>query len=496
MAEPVWQTKGKGNAAEELVRFCAGRDVSSLPPADLSLLPMDIWTNRAHAQVLHRAGVLRADELQSILRALKALETAAEKGEWQLDPACEDIHMAVESFVTEKTGTEIGGKLHTGRSRNDQIATDMRLWLREALLGLCYEILKLFSVLNQHGIDHADAVMPGFTHQRPAMVTSWGSLVLGHASALERDVRRLLDVISHIDVCPLGAAAGYGTSWPLDRRFAAELLGFDHVLEHPTDAVGNRWEPDAEASVNITLYLRHMATLAQDLIAFSSPNFGFIGLPKELTTGSSIMPQKRNPDLLEVTRAKTSLALGFSTSLLALGANEMSGYHRDLQWSKYLIMDLLREVLGLAPLAAQMVAGLTVNREAMRAACAQGFLEAADVADMLARTRKQPFRAAYKIVADAVAGSEREGRLTPESLGAALKEHGWSPLTEDEARSAADPSVNLNARKNAGGPCPEQTRELASSLNDCCLDLMKEAALRAKTWNVCREKCAGTFEPI
>lgn len=460
MAKPIWQTKGKGSAAEELVALCAGRDVVGLPAADLSLIPADLWTNRAHAQVLFRANVLDREELRAILSALRELESRYEKGEWTLDPSCEDVHMALEQFVTEKTGEAVGGKLHTGRSRNDQVATDMRLWLRDALLRLITEILQLIAALLQEAEAHAETVMPGWTHQRPAMVTSWGSLLLGYASALERDTERLLGVFSRIDRSPLGAAAGYGTSWPLDRAYAAKLLAFPRVLEHPGDAVGNRWEPDAEAAGAVALLMRHLSTLAQDWITLSSPAYFWIGLPRELTTGSSIMPQKRNPDLLEVTRAKAAAAIGSATALQALGLNEMSGYQRDLQWSKYMILDLFRETSGLAPLLAKMLEGLDIHKDTMREACQSGFIEAVDIADTLARSRRVPFRAAYGVVSDAVARAESSSFLTIIFINAALADHRMEPLSEAEAQVVERREAALAERKNVGGPAPEQTREL------------------------------------
>ena len=499
MAKPVWQTEGKGSAAEALVRLCAGRDVRGLPPVDEALLASDLWTNRAHAQVLHRAGVLTTDELRAILASLRDLEAEAEDGSWSLDPACEDVHMAVEQYVSQRAGDDVGGKLHSGRSRNDQVATDMRLWLRDALLALHGEIDGLVATLLDCASDHVETVMPGWTHQRPAMVTSWGSVLAGYASALERDMDRLLSVFARINACPLGAAAGYGTSWSLDRSYAARLLGFARVLEHPGDAAGNRWEPDADAATAIALFMRHLATLAQDWITLSSPAYGFIGLPKQLTTGSSIMPQKRNPDLLEVTRAKCAIAIGTATSLMSLGANEMSGYQRDLQWSKYLIMDLIREVSGLAPLLGEMLSGLDVRAEQMAEDCKTGFIEAVDVADTLARSRNVPFRTAYGVISDAVAIAEKDAqgqRLTRAALDAALSAQAMAPLSDSEAAPVEDPASGLAARCNVGGPAPAQTRELIESLRKRSVEWARLREAKVQHLEQCRVACRKAVDAL
>lgn len=502
MTHPIWQTKGKGAADTDFVRFCAGRDVNGLPPVDLSLLEADLWTNRAQAQILYRAGVLNPDELQAILDALRQLEREAGAGNWTLDPASEDIHMAVEGFVSTQAGAEIGGKLHTGRSRNDQVATDMRLWLRDSLINLIAEIGGLVESLLDCGAQYAETVMPGWTHQRPAMVSSWGSFLTGYASSLERDMERLLDVLKRIDRSPLGAAAGYGTSWPLDRDYAARLLAFSAVLEHPADATGNRWEPDAEAAGAIALFLRHTATMAQDWITLSSPAYGLLVLPKELTTGSSIMPQKRNPDLLEITRAKCALGIGTATSLLSLGVHEVSGYQRDLQWSKYLIMDLFREIVGLAPLLSRMVCLMSVNAARMREACERGYLEAADVADLLARKRGKPFREAYRIVSDAVAyaesgeGNQVPGRLTREVLAKALADAQWDSLSDEEAVILGNPEVNLLERKNLGGPSPERIHELIEIIGMRVADRQSQIVAKQQHIEACRSLCRDVERPI
>ena len=403
-----------------MLEFCAGRDVQPLPMADELLLPFDLWTNRAHVIMLGRQGILPGDLAQRALRALGELEAEWQAGRFSLKPELEDVHVNVERFVSERAGADVGGRIHTGRSRNDQVACDMRLYVRASLLdfGAAIETL-VRAALGQAG-HHADTVMPGFTHTQPAMPTTWGHWLCSYAQALLRDLERVQGAADQANRSPLGAAAAFGTSWPIDRELTAELLGFDRVDLNTLDCVGSRWEHEAQAAQVFALAMDHLATIAQDLILLSHPYWGFVRLADAYVTGSSIMPQKRNPDFAEAIRGKCAWLGGMVAGLLALPKGGMSGYNRDSQASKYAILDIVRECRAAPLVMAGALDTLTVEREAMREALGRGFLDATDFADRVAQELNLPFREAYDVAALAVRASGGAGRITPDAAERAL----------------------------------------------------------------------------
>ncbi|MFB3785417.1 MAG: argininosuccinate lyase [bacterium] len=455
MKSPVWQSRAKGTAREEFVAFAAGRDVVSLPEADNALTPYDIWTNQAHAIVLRDAGVYTDAEVKKIISALNQIEIRWVKGDWKLDPRLEDVHINTEAFVTEACGESLGGRLHTGRSRNDQVATDMKLMVRGRVLEFIEESLVLVRALLEHAREHTRTVMPGYTHHRKATVTSWGHWCAAYAQGLLRDIQRYQDLYERIDTCPLGAAASYGTSWPLDRRLAARLLAFEALQENTLDAVGSRGEAEAETVSALGFWLKRLSGLAQDIILFSTEEFGYLVLPADFTTGSSIMPQKRNPDFAEAIKGKMSLVSGYATALLSLNASNLGGYNKDMQWSKYAFLDAVREGRGAAAILAEVIRRLEVRRETMETAARTGFLNAVDVADHLARRRDLPFRQAYRIVSEAV-GTSRQPFFTLAALNALLVSHKVPPLAADEFQRISNPFACLLNRGHDGSPSPRQ----------------------------------------
>ena len=463
MSRAVWATEGKGTAEERMVALSAGRDVMGLPAADALLIPYDLWTNRAQAIMLGEIGVFDKSEVRSLLSALADIEERFERGEWRLDPVLEDVHMCVESEVSRIVGEEIGGRLHSGRSRNDQSATDIRLFLRDAVLALAGEWLVLLRAVLVHAENHLETVMPGFTHHRPATITTWAHWCASYAVGLVRDIERLRDTYPRLNRSPLGGAASYGTTWEIRCERTAELLGFSGVEANTLDAVESRGEFEADVVVACGQFLRRAARISQDLILFSMPAFSFVNLPKAWTTGSSIMPQKRNPDLLEVIKGKATVVMGYAQSLLSANLGNLSGYNRDTQWTKFVLMDAVREVSGVADGLAGLIEGLEIRTESMREATTRGFIEAVDLADMLARDRRLPFRTAYRIVSDVVGACEDEGRFVLDRVNAVLQGAGHAPMSESQFAAVTDPSVNLRRRTQAGGPHPDRVREVLQS---------------------------------
>jgi argininosuccinate lyase len=463
---PVWARRLASRAGEANVAYCAGWDVRGRAAADAQLLPYDLWTNRAHCAMLAKVGAIPKAKLARILRALREIEKHAAQGKFRLRAELEDVHLNVERFVEEHEGVEVAGLMHTGRSRNDQVATDMRLWLRDRTLEFVVEIVALSETLAKLAGHHTRTLMPGLTHQQPAAWTTLGHWAAAHAFAFARDATALLDLFPLVNQSPLGAAASFGTSWPIDRAYAARLLGFDRPQPNSLDAVTNRAEPETRAAALLAVWAQHAATLAQDLILFSSPPWSLVRIGDAYVTGSSIMPQKRNPDFAEVTKAKAALAGSIAGALLDLTRGDPSGYNREQQWSKYLIMDLFAELEGAPTVLAGALESLSVDKRRMRTLMAHDYLEAADVADYLAQSRGIPFRKAYRWLGEAVRRSESEKVSLAEAVNRVLAAGGGGIrlLSAEEQRDLASAEWLLARRTSAGGPSPQSVRAQCAEL--------------------------------
>jgi argininosuccinate lyase len=456
---PVWKDRLKEDPLKRILQYCAGRDVKELPMSDQALIPYDIWTNRAHCVMLLRRDIIGRSDARSLLKSLEKLSALHEKGKFTLDPEREDVHMNVEFFLKKDCGESIGMKIHTGRSRNDQVACDVRMYLRDKVLELVKETAHLVKTLLEWAADHLGTVMPGFSHTRHAAVTTFGHLLCSYAQALERDLGRLRFTYSMLNRNPLGAAAGFGTSWPLDRELTTELLGFSSCLANSLDAIGSLWEAEAQTAEAISFLMNHLSVLCQDFLFLSTPEAGMVEIPDRYVTGSSIMPQKRNPDVLEVTRAKAGLAQGALVSLFSLGKGLLSGYNRDVQYGKSVIMDLIGECEGAPGVLAELLPSMAVDAGAMEAMARKGFLNAVDFADALARDMDLPFRQAYRIAGQAVKESEASGEIQLQAVNAALKREGiGGKLDPVRYQGLMDPAANVSAKNHIGGPAPDAVK--------------------------------------
>jgi argininosuccinate lyase len=447
------------------IAYCAGRDTRSRPMADAALLPFDLKTNRAHCAMLCQRGIISPAKLRAIERGLSRIERQARKGGFELDASLEDVHINVERAVAGISGDAAAGVMHTARSRNDQTATDIRLWIREALLDSMEGVARAVRALAGFASTHRTTVMGGWTHGQPAMPTTLGHWAASHAAALTRDLQALEALWPRINECPLGAAAGFGSSWPIDRKLTARLLGFDRPQRNSLDVVSTRWEAEARLGAVLSVLMVHLSSLGQDLIFLSSPPRRLVYLDAAFTTGSSIMPQKRNPDFAEVTRARAATVQSLMNAAMSVGRGALSGYNRDSQWSKYWIMDLLEEVGGAPDLFARVIATLRVNREALERTASEEFVSAVDLADAVASSRGVEFRRLYHVVGEAVMRDLDAGRFDLGTVNALLKEAGIQPpMTADEFRTVADPRKAVMNRRSLGGPAPEdvaaQSREL------------------------------------
>ncbi|MCC7392769.1 argininosuccinate lyase [Candidatus Sumerlaeota bacterium] len=494
MSQPVWSKRvGDANIARANVEYTAGYDVAGREAADERLARYDLQTNCAHLLMLVEANIITVENGMAIASGLLQLREKNEMGETFLRPSCEDIHMSSETVLGELVGTEHSGRLHSARSRNDQVATDMRLWLRDEVAALAQDIALLARSIATHAQRHAGTVCPGFTHGQPAMITTWGHWTMSYLPRLLRDVRALGALLRELKTCPLGAAASYGTSWPIDRERTAKLLGFAHPTPSGADGIWSRGELELRFAQVAAQFLSHLSGIAQDIILLSSPPRDWLRLASEHVTGSSIMPQKRNPDFAEVTRARASVAAGIAQSLAGIGIALQSGYNRDTQWTKYLGFDAADNVRDAAALFAQVFDRMEVNAAAMKAACAEGFLNATDVADHLSSKRGVPFRVCYRVIGEVVRECDAAGAIQLPVLNAALKNQGIAELSAEEWQGLENPELLLAARTQPGNPAPTETGKSIALLSR---EIEEEAGLIAAAQQGWKAAIADTWKQV
>jgi len=493
--KPVWRGRMSAEPDSLALAYAAGRDVRPAPPSDAVLAPFDIWTNRAHVAMLADCGIIAQSQARTIGAALKELERLIEQGKFQLDPMLEDVHMNIERFVAARAGEQIAGLMHTGRSRNDQALTDMRLYLRQSILEMADSTLCLAEALLERSRSDAALALPGLSHTQPAAVTSLGHWWASHAQGLERDLAALRALEVFADQSPLGAAAGFGTSWPIDRVRAAEYLGFASVQTNSLDCVSSRGELEARFAAALACLMNRLSALGQDLIVLSSPPRRYITLSDAYVTGSSIMPQKRNPDFCEATRAKAALAHGALQALLGIGRAALSGYNRDQQWTKCLILDLVEETRAAPAVFAGAIRALRPEPERMARDAEAEFLNAVEVADFLAQKRGLPFRRAHAVVGEACRQAGVAGRLERQALNALLKREKISPsINEKEWRALADPRRILERRQSAGSPNPKRLRADLRNLEKRLRAEKKRLAERRKRIEAARRRAAQRLD--
>ncbi|MFC0267669.1 argininosuccinate lyase [Kushneria aurantia] len=468
MTQSTHQTWG-GRFSEPTDAFVAAFTASI--GFDQRLYRHDIRGSIAHATMLARVGVLTPDECAAIVTGLGEIEAEIERGEIEWSVALEDIHMNIEARLTERIGT-VGKKLHTGRSRNDQIATDIRLYLRDGIDAVASELTRLRRALIELASREADTVMPGFTHLQSAQPVTFGHHLLAWQEMLDRDQQRLLDARKRVNVMPLGAAALAGTSYPIDRHVTAELLGFERPAENSLDAVSDR-DFAIEFTSFASLLMMHLSRMSEELVLWTSARFDFIDLPDRFCTGSSIMPQKKNPDVPELVRGKTGRVYGHMISLLTLMKSQPLAYNKDNQEDKEPLFDTLDTVLGSLRAFADMMPAVVAKRDNMALAARQGFATATDLADYLVR-RGIAFRDAHEIVGHAVAyGIEQDRDLSQMSLDELQR---FSDHIGEDIFEVLTLEGSVAARNHIGGTAPDQVRAAADRARRA-LDVLPDFAL-------------------
>jgi len=421
---------------------------------DKRLAQFDIQGSIAHEQMLNRVGVLDDVECTSIIEGLQAIQIDIDRGDFQWLPELEDVHMNIEARLTDRIGSA-GKKLHTGRSRNDQVATDIRLYLRDAIDQIVAGIQRLqTALLNLADQEHA-SIMPGFTHLQVAQPVTFGHHMMAWFEMLCRDRERFRDCQRRVNIMPLGAAALAGTSFPIDRAFTAQALGFERPAANSLDAVSDR-DFLIEFTANASLLMTHLSRFSEELVLWSSAQFNFIELADAFCTGSSIMPQKKNPDVPELIRGKSGRVIGHLVSLITLMKSQPLAYNKDNQEDKEPIFDTVDTLLDCLRAYADMMPHTQINREAMYDAAKQGFSTATDLADYLVR-KNVPFRDAHEIVGKTVRLAIDTNRdLADLSLD---ELQNFSQAINEDVYSVLTLEGSVNSRSHLGGTAPETVKQ-------------------------------------
>lgn len=451
-ANAMWGGRFSAGPAEIMEKINASIDF------DKRLYAQDIQGSKAHAQMLAAQGIISQDDAAQILKGLDQIKGEIEAGTFTFSRALEDIHMNVEARLREIIG-DPAGRLHTARSRNDQVITDVRLWLREAVDGIDTRLAALQDALITQAEQHADVVMPGYTHLQTAQPVTWGHHMLAYAEMVGRDRGRLADCRKRMNECPLGSAALAGTSFPIDRFATAKALGFDRPMANSMDGVSARdfiMEFLAAASIMAV----HLSRLSEEIVIWASDRFRFVELTDAFTTGSSIMPQKRNPDAAELVRAKPGRIIGSLVSILTVMKGLPMTFAKDMQEDKEPLFDAVENLILAIEASAGMVADMKPRPDVLRAALSAGFPTATDLADWLVRVLGMPFRNAHHVTGSIVALAEKKGVDIAE-LSLDELQSVESAITQD-IYSVLSPEASIQSRTSYGGTAPDNVRAAAA----------------------------------
>ena len=460
--------EGGNHAALWHGRFYEGPDAEAVAfetsiYADLRLAQVDINGSKAHVNMLGKQGIIPENEAEAIAQELSKIADEIKNGTLAISTEAEDIHSFVEGVLTDRLGT-VGKKVHTGRSRNDQIALDERLYLKNAIDDLQQEILNLISVLLDISKNHTETLISGYTHMQRAQPVTLAHHLCSWAWMIKRDFERLSDAKKRIDFCPLGSGALAGSGLPLNREMVAESLGFSGVTQNSLDSVADR-DYCIELSSCFSILMMHLSRFCEEVIIWSTEEFKFINLSEKWSTGSSIMPQKKNPDFAELIRGKTGRVYGDLMALLTLMKGLPLTYNRDLQEDRENLFDAYDTTISCVKIFAKMIGTASWNVDKMEASCVGGHANATDLADYLVR-KGMPFRVAHEVSARSVRYCI-ENNINLEEMP--LEEYKkLSDLIEEDVFQVLPPRACAYIRKTTGGPAPEKVKEQICALNDFC----------------------------
>ncbi|TKX32369.1 argininosuccinate lyase [Campylobacter aviculae] len=439
MKNEMWSGRFNELSDELLQEFNASLDT------DKNLYKEDIIGSIAHARMLESCGVLKKEELDNIIKGLNQIQNEIEQGEFIFDIKNEDIHMAIEKRLSDIIGSEIGGKLHTARSRNDQVATDFKLFVKKSNIEIIFLLKELIKTIISYAKKHKTTIMPSFTHLQHAQPISFSFYILTYAFMFMRDIKRLQNGLELADYSPLGSCACAGTSYQTNRKLSAQILGFKDIMPNAMDGVSDR-DFALDLLYNIAVIFTHTSRLCEEMILFSSSEYGFLTISDSFSTGSSIMPQKRNPDVCELIRGKTGRVYGNLISLLTIMKALPLAYNKDMQEDKEGLFDSVKTARDSLVILNAMLKKIQINKENMLQSCKKGHLLATDLADYLVREKNIPFRKAHFIVGNIVAQAERKGIDISE-----IKDLGeFDPVFDKKTIELLDFENSLNSKKSEG----------------------------------------------
>jgi argininosuccinate lyase len=465
----MWSGRFKEIANDQTLAFSSSLSV------DRRMAWYDIVGSIAHARMLAKQGILPKSDVQLMVGGLHDLMEELETGDFRFSDKLEDVHTNVEFRLTERIG-EAGARLHTARSRNDQVATDFRMFLRDYTLETCSLIANLQKVLIAKAEEHLDTIMPGFTHMQHAQPVTLAHHLLAHLARLQRDLERCLDSYQRLNVCPLGSAALAGTTFPIDREYVARSLGFKSPCENSMDGVSDR-DFAAEYGFVAALCMMHLSSICEEIVIWSSPEFGFVEVSDAFATGSSIMPQKKNPDVAELVRGRSSVALGELTALLTMLKALPLTYNRDLQEDKARVFALADTLTSCLTITASMISTSKYDKDRMLSACLKGYLNATELADYLV-VKGIPFRHAHEITGKVVRYAiEKDANLQ----NLTIKElQGFSSVIKKDVFKVLSVKSCVDRRTSYGGTAPSAVREQLGKARSVSLSAEKRAEAESR----------------
>ncbi|MEI6499417.1 MAG: argininosuccinate lyase [Armatimonadota bacterium] len=484
-SEKLWGGRFSADLADIALTF------SESTAADGPMVAEDIWGSEAHAIMLAMSGIISEVDLREILKWLEQAREAWEDGSFKLKRELEDVHMNVETYLRQGAGPEFGGRLHTARSRNDQVVTDCKLHLRGRLLSIRERLAELQDTLLKRAEGRDEQVMPGYTHTQHAQPISIAFWLTSYVSMFNRDQERLLAAYKHTNTSPLGAAALAGTSFPTDRKLSAQLLGFDGVQDHALDCVGSR-DFVAEAIAALAILMANLSKLAEEFVLWSSWEYRMLEIDDAYSSGSSIMPQKKNPCIAELTRGKVGIVYGRLMQILTMMKALPSGYNRDLQEDKPPLWEALDALeLTLTAMKA-MVETVNFNVERMRESVGKNFATATELANFLVSDRGLPFRTCHEIVGSLVGTLIAEGKTLDdhERVQEIVREHGQD-LSLEEIVSVVDPVACLNRQVSLGSTGPKEVRRMQRMLTKAVGKQREITAEARAKLNAARQRTDG-----
>ena len=454
-SKKVWQGRLSGGSAREVDVF------NSSISFDYVLFEEDIKGSQAHARMLGKQAIISAEDTSDIVEGLESILMDLKTGALLFDPAAEDIHMFIEAELTERIG-EAGKRLHTGRSRNDQVALDLRLYVKKQITEISKQLLDFEAVLTKKAEQHLYTIMPGYTHMQIAQPVTFAHHLMAYAQMIKRDIKRLEEVIEHTDAMPLGNGALAGTTYPLDRQYVAEQLGFGSVTANSLDGVSDR-DFVIDTAYALSMVMMHLARLSEEVITWCSQEFKFVELDDAFATGSSIMPQKKNPDVAELVRGKTGRAYGNLQTLLTMMKGIPLAYNKDMQEDKEALFDSISTVKLALSAMIPMIDTMEAKGDRMREAASKGFINATDCADYLTK-KGVPFREAYNVIGTLVQTCiEADQTLEEVSLETYQSLH---ELFEEDIYEAIDLDNCVTKRNIEGGPAPEAVKKQIDQLKN------------------------------